>query len=247
MASGRITGFAVRSMPRSISTAPNLLRRSRWSGNIPSGNRRRRKPPLVLHVFSRPHLRAQNPDSDRIVTFTLLNNRTAQHSGRAMKNVSFSAVLRSPPRRTRHVFLNTLTASAPRWTTKSNRCGCFFASEDIRCRPWMCSRLGWRDRGRRLADPHGVTAVLRDQADRADANRGTRSFDARPLSTPGRNRSRLPPPRRRVSRRWIGEREQEIVHLPKEHQDAARRHLRGCREALERMRGGIALLETDDS
>ena len=26
---------------------------------------------LVLHVFSRPHVRAQNPDSDRIVTFTL--------------------------------------------------------------------------------------------------------------------------------------------------------------------------------
>lgn len=33
---------------------------------------------LVLHVFSRPHVRAQNLDSDRIVTFTLLNNRTAR-------------------------------------------------------------------------------------------------------------------------------------------------------------------------
>src|SRR5579862_6364220 len=38
----------------------------------------------------------------------------------------------------------------------------------------------------------------------------------------------------------------EIESLSGEHKDAARRHLRGCREALERIRGGIAHLETDE-
>jgi len=33
---------------------------------------------LALHVFSRPHIHAESRDSERIITFTLLNKRTAQ-------------------------------------------------------------------------------------------------------------------------------------------------------------------------
>ena len=45
---------------------------------------------------------------------------------------------------------------------------------------------------------------------------------------------------------WIGDRNREIDRLPDEQHDAARRHLAQCREGLQRIRGGIALLETDD-
>ena len=46
--------------------------------------------------------------------------------------------------------------------------------------------------------------------------------------------------------RWIDDREDEVPRLNAEYRQAAQRHLQNCRNALERMRAGIALLETDN-
>ena len=61
----------------SISNVRISEQQSRWSGNIPSGTGTRILSWCCMYSADRM-LRAQNPDSDRIVTFTLLNNRTAR-------------------------------------------------------------------------------------------------------------------------------------------------------------------------
>ena len=202
--------------------------------------------PLTLHVFSRPHNGAQNPASDRIVTFTLLNNRTAQAQR---------------PRDEECYFQCGLEIAAPAGD------GCFLEypdhfgaspDDEEQSLQLLFSHL------KTFAIGHGCAANW--DGGTADAvslirTESLPTYEIKPivptqiagldlsmlaLSTPGPESITLCRHLADGYQAWIAEKEQATNRLPKEHQDAARRHLRECREALERIRRGIALLETDD-
>lgn len=202
--------------------------------------------PLVLHVFSRPHARAQNPDSDRIVTFTLLNDRTAQGQRPRDEECFFQCSLE-------------ITAPADH--------ACFLEYPDR-----FDLSLDEEERSLRLLFSHlktfavGHGCAANWKGGTADAvslirTESLPSYEIKPivptqiegldlsmlaLAAPGPESVGLCQSLAEGYQNWISEREQEIDGLPQEHRDAAQRHMRGCREALERIRGGIALLETDE-
>jgi hypothetical protein len=201
---------------------------------------------LTLHVFSRPHIRAQNPDSDRIVTFTLLNNRTAQSQRPRDEECFFQCGLEITAHEDKACFLEY-----------PDRFDISLDDEEQSLR-LLFSHL------KTFAVGHGCAANW--DGGTADAVSRIRteslpSYEIKPivptqiegldlsmlaLAAPGPESIALCHRLAEGYQSWIGEREQEIDRIPQEHQDAARRHLRGCREALERVRGGIALLKSDE-
>jgi hypothetical protein len=201
---------------------------------------------LVLHVFSRPHVRAQNPDSDRIVTFTLLNNRTAQSKRPRDEECFFQCGLELTAHTEQACFLEY-----------PDRFGISLDEEEQSLR-LLFSHL------KTFAVGHGCAANW--DGGTADAVSRIRteslpSYEIKPivptqiegldlsmlaLATPGPESIALCKRLAEGYQGWIRDREQEIDRLPEEHRDVARRHLRGCREALDRIRSGIAILETDD-
>ena len=201
---------------------------------------------LVLHVFSRPHVRAQNPNSDRIITFTLLNNRTAQSQRPRDEECFFQCGLEITAQTEQACFLEY-----------PDRLGLSLDEEEQSLR-LLFSHMKTFAVGHGCAanwDGGTADAVFRIRTESLPA------YEIRPIvptQIEGLDLSMLalarPGPEsvalcRRLAdgyQGWIIEREQETERLPQEHRDAARRHLGSCREALERMRGGIAVLETDD-
>jgi len=201
---------------------------------------------LVLHVFSRPHVRAKNPDSDRIVTFTLLNNRTAQSQRPRDEECFFQCELEV-----------TANSEQPCFLEYPDRFGISLDEEEQSSR-LLFSHL------KTFAVGHGCAANW--DGGTADVVSRIRtesmpSYEVKPivprqiegldlsmlaLATPGPEMLTLCRRLTEGYQDWINGREREIERLPQEHQDVARRHLRGCREALERMRGGFAILESDD-
>lgn len=202
--------------------------------------------PLVLHVFSRPHLRAREPGPERIVTFTLLNNRTA-------------AAQR--PRDEECFFQCGFEISEP------GRDACFLEYPER-----VGTALDTEEQSLRLLFSHvGTFAVGHGCATEWDEPAGEATTGIRTESLPSYEIKPIVP--RHIGNldlamhelsadktkavalccrladeyeHWIGERESEIPRLATQYQGAARGHLQGCRSALERMRAGITLLETDD-
>jgi len=201
---------------------------------------------LVVHVFSRPHVRAQNPDSDRIVTFTLLNNRTALSQRPRDEECFFQCGLEITAHANEACFLEY-----------PDRFDISLDEEEQSLR-LLFSHL------KTFAIGHGCAANWNDRA--ADAVSLIRtaslpSYEIKPivptqiegldlsmlaLATPGPESIVLCHRLAEGYQSWIFEREQEINRLPLEHHRAAKRHMSGCRETLERIRRGIALLESDE-
>ena len=200
---------------------------------------------LVVHVFSRPHIRARNAE-DRIVTFTLLNEQTAQSQRPRDDECWFQCELE-------------ITASAGK--------ACFLEYPDR-----FDISLDEEEQSLRLLFSHLKTFAV-GHGCAADWDGGTTdavslirteslpSYEIKPvmptrivgldlsmltLSTPGSEAIVLCRRLSEAYRRWIEEREREIEHLAEEHRDAARRHMRGCRDALERIQRGINSLERDE-
>jgi hypothetical protein len=201
--------------------------------------------PLVLHVFSRPHSRAQNAESDRIVTFTLLNNRTAQSQRPRDEECFFQCGLE---------------------VVSGGNDACFLEYPDR-----FGSALDEEEKSLRLLFSHLKTFAV-GHGCAADWEGGTAdtvsvirtqslpSYEVKPivptqiedldlsmsvLSGSGGESIALCNRLADGYQSWIDEREKEINRLPREHHDAANRHLDDCRNALSRMRGGIALLGSD--
>lgn len=201
---------------------------------------------LALHMFSRPHILAQNPDTDRIVTFTLLNNRTAQAERPRDEECFFQCGLEITAEGGEACFLEY-----------PDRIGVSLDEEEQSLR-LLFSHL------KTFAVGHGCSADWDGGTTDAVSRIRMRSlpgFEIKPivprqidgldlsmlaLSTADADSIRLCSRLADGYQKWIGEREQEINHLPQEQKDAAGRHLLQCREALQRMRGGIALLESDE-
>ena len=244
-----------RSNPHSISIARNSGRLSPVAVRQYPVKNGDSDTPLTLHVFSRPHIGAQNPASDRIVTFTLLNNRTAQAQR---------------PRDEECYFQCGLEIAAPAGD------GCFLEypdhfgaspDDEEQSLQLLFSHL------KTFAIGHGCAANW--DGGTADAVSVIRTeslptYEIKPivptqiagldlsmlaLSTPGTVLMRTELCNRRLAdgsyQAWIAESRNRSTSMRplfrrSIQEPAARRHLRECREALERIRRGIALLETDD-
>jgi Helicase conserved C-terminal domain len=201
---------------------------------------------LVLHVFSRTHIHAENLDSDRIVTFTLLNNRTAQTQRPRDEECFFQCGLEIIADPDQACFLEY-----------PDRDGILLDEEEQSLR-LLFSHL------KTFAIGHGCAADW--DGGSADAVSRIRtqslpSYEIKPivpariegldlsmlaLATPGPESIALCRRLAEGYQSWISEREKETARLPEEHKSAAKRHLVGCREALQRIGAGISLLETDE-
>jgi len=202
--------------------------------------------PLVLHLFSRPHLRARELGPERIITFTLLNNRTA---------------VAQRPRDEECFFQCTLEVSEPEgqacFLEYPERIGAALDPEEQSLR-LLFSHI------KTFAVGHGCAAEWNDPGETTTTGIRAKSmpaYDIKPIVP--RQIGNLDMAMQEMSvdagrsvtlcrcltdeyERWICGRENEIPSLGAHHQDAARRHLLVCRSALERMRAGIMLLETDN-
>ena len=200
---------------------------------------------LVLHVFSRPHVGAKNPDSDRIVTFTLLNDRTARGQRPRDEECFFQCSLEI-----------TGHADNPCFLEYPERFDLSLDEEERSLR-LLFSNL------KTFAVGHGCAANWEGgTADTVSLIRteSLPAYEIKPivptqikgldlsmlgLATPGPESIGLCSRLAEGYQDWINEMEQGIDRLAQEHRDAAKRHMRECREALERIRSGISLLETD--
>lgn len=201
---------------------------------------------LVLHVFSRPHNRAQNAEADRIVTFTLLNNQTAGSQRPRDEECFFQCGLEIMAGGGEACFLEY-----------PDRFGTALDEEEKSLR-LLFSHL------KTFAVGHGCAADWEGGTADAVSRISTQSlpsYEVKPivptqiegldlsmLTLSGSVRESTALCNRLADgyQSWIDEREQEINRLSREHHDAARRHLGDCRNALSRMRAGISLLESND-
>lgn len=200
---------------------------------------------LALHVFSRPHVGAERPDLDRIITFTLLNNRTAQAQR---------------PRDRECFFQCGFEVSDPGGK------GCFLEYPDR-----ASVAIGSEEQSLRLLFRHLKTFAVGHgcAADWSEAASGNAlmirtdslpSYEIKPivprqienldLSMQGLTQDGEEPIAlcRRLAEEydhWISDREKEAESISSEHHPAALRHLKGCRDALGRIRDGIELLAAD--
>jgi hypothetical protein len=201
---------------------------------------------LILHLFSRPHSRDAIDGDERIVTFTLLNNKTAAaqrphddecffQCGLEVSEPSGQACFREYPDRVgataddeemsqRLLFANTKTFAIGH--------GC--AAE------WASTPLDTTTMIRTESFPaYEIKPVVPREISSLDlAMQDLAARDSRPLTLCSQLAVEY--------ERWIGDREQEIGGLLNDYQTPAKKHLLQCRRALDRMRTGINLLETDD-
>jgi len=201
--------------------------------------------PLVLHVFSRPHLRGREPGPERIITFTLLNNRTAAAQRPRDEECFFQCGLEISEPAGKACFLEY-----------PERIGAALDAEEQSLR-LLFSHL------KTFAVGHGCAAAWNDPSEAATTGIRTDSlpsYEIKPIvprqienldlamQELSADSAKAVTLCRRLAdeyERWIGNRESEIPILGTEHRESAQRHLQGCRSALGRMRAGITLLGTD--
>jgi hypothetical protein len=201
---------------------------------------------LMLHLFSRPVSRGTMDATERIVTFTLLNNKTAAgqrphdaecffQCGLEVSEPSGQECFREYPDRVgtttddeemsqRLLFAKTKTFAighgcAAEWTSTSGE-----LTTTIRTESFPTYEI-------KPVVPREISSLDLAMQDLA-------AHDNKPVELCGRLAAEYD--------RWIADREQEIAGLTSEHQTSAKKHLLQCRTALQRMRVGISLLESDD-
>lgn len=201
---------------------------------------------LYLHVFSRPHLGKRRSENERIITFTLLNNNHSNAQRPRDEDCFFQCALQVEASSGEDCFLEypdrvDLVQSteeessqllfshvktfavghgcAANWSTSNETSATRIASESLpahEIKPIVPRQIDGLD-----------LSMLKFSADRAQAISGCRALvDA--------------------YSQWIAQKETEGRALPLERRSAAERHLTACSAALERMRGGLRLLEKSD-
>lgn len=202
--------------------------------------------PLMVHVFSRPHLAGTGREGERIVTFTLLNNRSTQAQRPRDEDCFFQCGLEISAAGGEACFLEY-----------PDRIGLALDEEEQSLR-LLFSHL------KTFAVGHGCAADWEgSEADTVTriCTRSLPGYEIRPivpsqmkgldlsmLALADSNAEAVALSRRLADgyEQWIEERVKEAANLPQEHQGAATRHLKECSEALKRIRGGIDLLETEE-
>ncbi len=201
---------------------------------------------LVLHVFSRPHSRAENEETDRIVTFTLLNNRSAESQRPRDEECFFQCGIEITSAGGEACFLEYPDRFAIALDEEEKSLGLLFSDVKTFAVGHGCAadwEGGTADAVSRILTQslpsYEIKPIVPTQIEGLDLSMSA-------LSKPGRESSDLCNRLADGYEKWIDDREEEVRRLPREDQYAARRHLGNCRNALSRMRGGIALIETND-
>lgn len=200
---------------------------------------------LALHLFSRPYAHAKNPKAERIMTFTLLNNKTARAERARDEECFFQCSFEVYEEGERSCFLEY-----------PERTGIALDDEEESLR-LLFSHL------KTFAVGHGCAAnwggVEGDVASRVwtealplyeikpMAPRQVEDLDLsmQALAEEGGAAITLCTRLADEYGRWIGEKESEIKGLAPDYRKAAGLHLDECRKALQRIRRGIQLVETD--
>jgi hypothetical protein len=201
---------------------------------------------LRLHVFSRPHVRSQSPDFDRIITFTLLNNQISQSQRPRDEECFFQCRLEVICPSGEASFLEYPDRFGVSDDDEEQSSNLLFSGVKTFAIGHGCA-ANWESRGTHAASQiHTESLPMREIKPIVPTRFDGLDLSMLTLSIPGDASLKLCAQLADNYEHWISDKELEIDHLPDEHREAARRHLRGCRDALYRIRGGIDLLGTDD-
>jgi Helicase conserved C-terminal domain len=202
---------------------------------------------LVLHVYSRPHLRAECPDSDRIITFTLLNNRTSQAQRPRDDECFFQCGFAVSEHEGRPCFLEYPDRAGAALDEEEQSLRLLFSHQKTFAVGHGCA-ADWRDEAESAAavvrteslPAYEIKPIVPRQVENLDlAMEALASDDETPISLCRRLAEEY--------ERWIAIREKEAEVIVGKYRPAAGRHLKGCREALTRIRGGIDLLGSNET
>lgn len=201
---------------------------------------------LRLHVFSRPNVRGGETESERIITFTLLNDRTSAAQRPRDEECYFQCALEISEPSGQACFLDY-----------PDRVGVALDAEEQSLR-LLFSHV------KTFAVGHGCAADWKDPVGDATTTIRTESlpaYEIKPIvprqienvdlamqDLAGESGKAVALCRLLADEydQWITDRELEVSGVPNDHQQAAQAHLKGCRDALDRIRGGIRLLGSDD-
>ncbi len=201
---------------------------------------------LVLHVFSRPHVLAKDLASDRIITFSLLNDRVAQAQRPRDEECYFQCE-----------FEVATHPNQPCFLEYPDRISVSPDDEEQSMQLLFSHR-------RTFAVGHGCAADWSDSKCECVSRINTQTlptFDIKPivprqiegldlsmlaLSTAGGDSIALCRRLANAYKEWISERDLEVQALPDHLKPAGRRHLDSCTDALARIQDGIAQLEDND-
>jgi hypothetical protein len=201
--------------------------------------------PLGLHLFSRPHLRLGEPGPERIITFTLLNNRTAAAQRPRDEEYFFQCSFEISEPARRACFLEYPERIGPALDAEEQSLRLLFSHLKTFAVGHGCA-AGWDDpAGDATTGIHTETMPCYEIKPIVPRQIENLDLAMQALSLNGDNSVTLCRGLADEYDSWITARETEIPLLDTDPREAAQKHLQGCRRALERMRAGITLLESD--
>jgi Helicase conserved C-terminal domain len=200
--------------------------------------------PLRVHVYSRPYFLSQGTDSDRIVTFTLLNDRVAQAERPRDDECYFQCSLDVTGASGEACFLEYPDRTGLSIDDEEKSLQLLFAHVKTFAVGHGCAAdwVGGKDAVSQVGSRSMPTFEIKPIIPRAVPGL---ELSMLALSTPGQAAVEICTRLAEGYGQWIRERREESEILRKELREAARRHLDQCEAALIRIRGGIALLESD--
>ncbi len=200
---------------------------------------------LEMHVYSRPFVQARDPKRERIITFTLLNQKQAK-SRRPRDDECFFQC----------GFEVATSEDNPCFLEYPERIGVALDEEEESLRLLFAHR-------KTFAVGHGCAANWPDNESDVMPKIWPEclpAYDMKPivprqietldlamhtLAGEGKDAHSLCSGLADAYDDWVKEKDARIPSLPSQYQAAAKRHVENCKQALDRMRSGIALLGTD--
>ena len=227
-------------------TSDELMKSTPFENFIPTGEEEKG---LKIYVYSRPSPLEGDPPTRRIVTFTLINDKETARNSPADEDCYFQCSFSVEAQNKQNVFLE--------YPENYFRKGATQEEEEL--------SLLYRHR-KVFAVGHGCSADWNAQDGDENCSRVEVSvipeYEVKPvlptqitglsldmwlMGTLERD-DVLEKCRVLVAKyeEWIDQKRLEINDLPKQHHEAAERHMDRCRICLERIREGINILESDD-
>jgi hypothetical protein len=199
---------------------------------------------LTLHVFSRTHARSSN-DGERILTFSLLNNRTAQSQRPRDEECFFQCGLEISEQDDQACFVEYPDRVGIPLDEEEQSSRLLFSHLKTFAIGHGCAASWKSERGDTASQirteslpAHEIKPVLPSRLDDLDLAMGQLAEDGDEAILLCRSLADK-------YDQWIADREGDIDFVSEDYRGAAARHLEGCRTALDRIRVGIRLLESN--
>jgi hypothetical protein len=199
---------------------------------------------LEMHLYSRSFVQAQEPDRERIITFTLLNKKQAKSQRPRDDECFFQCGFEVTEAEGNPCFLEYPERIGIALNQEEESLRLLFAHRKTFAVGHGCAANWPEDEGDGM--PRIWTESLPAYEIKPIVPRQVETLDLamRTLADEGAAGPALCARLADAYENWIKEKEKQIPSLPSE-QSAAKRHLEKCRHALARMRNGIALLSSD--